>query len=66
MGNFFERGKVWANKRAATMKSKTVPDKRGAFSADGISTLLLKVSSEMIRVYLVFLRFSNYLLRLIQ
>jgi len=48
------------------MKSKTVPDKRGAFSADGISTLLLKVSSEMIRVYLVFLRFSNYLLRLIQ
>ena len=48
------------------MKSQDLQNKRGVFSAGKLSTALLKMSSEVIRVYLWFLQFSNYLLRLIQ
>jgi len=48
------------------MKSLDLHNKRGILSADKMSTILLKMSSEGIRVYLWFLRFSNYLLRLVQ
>lgn len=47
------------------MKSQDLHNERGAFSAGKLSTALLKMSSEAIRVYLWFLKFSNYLLRLI-
>ena len=48
------------------MKSGNLENKRGFVSAERMSAILLKTSSELIRVYLWFLRFSNYLLRLIQ
>jgi hypothetical protein len=48
------------------MKSQDLHDKRGLISAGKMSTVLLKISSEGIRVYLWFLQFSNYLLRLVQ
>jgi len=47
------------------MKSQNLQNKRGFISADKMSTVLLKMSSELIRVYLWFLQLSNYLLRLI-
>jgi len=47
------------------MKSQDLQNERGFISADRISTVLLRMSSEFIRVYLWFLRFSNYLLRLV-
>jgi len=40
-------------------------DKHGEVSAAKFSSILLKLSSELIRVYLWFLKFSNYLLRLV-
>ena len=49
------------------MKSQAVANKRGATGSAGkIEPILLKMSSEAIRVYLWFLQFSNYLLRLVQ
>lgn len=47
------------------MKSQDLQNKRGFISAEKMSTVLLKMSSEVIRVYLWFLKFSNYLLRLV-
>jgi len=47
------------------MKSQALQNKRGFVSAEKMSTILLKTSSEFIRVYLWFLQFSNYLLRLV-
>ncbi len=48
------------------MKPQNLKDKRGTNSAGRLSTVLLKMSSEAIRVYLWFLQFSNYLLKLVQ
>ena len=48
------------------MESEIENNKHGKLSAESLSPVLLKLSSELIRVYLVFLRFSNYLLRLVQ
>ena len=48
------------------MKPQISLNKRGFFRTEKISTVLLKLSSEFIRVYLWFLQFSNYLLRLVQ
>ena len=50
------------------MKSQRAENKRGAagFAGKKIETVLLRASSEAIRVYLWFLQFSNYLLRLVQ
>jgi hypothetical protein len=53
-------------KREGAMKPQNFKDKRGAANSAGkLSTVLLKMSSELIRVYLWFLQLSNYLLRLI-
>ncbi len=48
------------------MKPQDFFNKRGFNSAGNLSTVLLRMSSEFIRVYLWFLRFSNILLRLVQ
>lgn len=48
------------------MKIQSVENKRGTGSAGKVEPILLKMSSEAIRVYLWFLQFSNYLLRLVQ
>jgi hypothetical protein len=64
--NFIEPGKLSKRVREGIMKSTDLRNKRGSFSAEKMSTVLLKMSSEGIRVYLWFLRFSNYLLRLVQ
>jgi hypothetical protein len=48
------------------MQSREFENKRGMLSNGKMSTFLLKMSSEGIRVYLWFLQFSNYLLRLVQ
>jgi hypothetical protein len=48
------------------MKSRDLGNKRGFCSADKTAADLLKMSSEVLRVYLWFLKFSNYLLRLVQ
>lgn len=47
------------------MKPQNFTNERGQNSAGKLSTVLLKMSSELIRVYLWFLQLSNYLLRLI-
>jgi hypothetical protein len=36
------------------------------FGSEKLSPVLLKISTEIIGIYLVFLRFSNFLLKLIQ
>lgn len=51
------------------MESQAAENKRGAAaagSAGKVEIILLKASSEAIRVYLWFLQFSNYLLKLVQ
>ena len=49
------------------MEAQMAENKRGAAGSAGkAETILLKASSEAIRVYLWFLQFSNYLLRLVQ
>lgn len=48
------------------MEEQAGTNKHGKVSAGKFSGVLLKLSSELIRVYLWFLKFSNYLLRLVQ
>ena len=48
------------------MKLRLSTDKRGFISVGKLSPVVLKLSSEFIRVYLWFLQMSNYLLRLVQ
>lgn len=48
------------------MRALDLQNERGICSAGKMSAALLKMSSELIRVYLWFLQLSNYLLRLIQ
>src|SRR4051812_12827369 len=63
--------KIWQARAVQTgegrnMKSSGLENRHGFISAEKISAVLLKLSSEFIRVYLWFLKFSNYLLRLVQ
>jgi hypothetical protein len=48
------------------MDSETGTNERGSASDGKFSDFAWRMSSELIRVYLVFLRFGNYLLRLVQ
>lgn len=63
---FYEQGEGSFLRARGKMKSQNLQNKRRVFSAEKLSTILLKMSSEFIRVYLWFLQFSNYLLRLVQ
>jgi hypothetical protein len=60
-----KEGKFQTGEGKFFMHSREFENKREE-AAGKMSAILLKMSSEAIRVYLWFLQFSNYLLKLVQ